>query len=141
MSRPNKGLSHVDGLEGDPETKARLKILLATLSGELLVYEACEELEVGESQFANLRRQMLQAAHDGLKPRPVGWPPRDSEHTDEEFDAMRARIVELERELDLLRTRLELAILPLLQPPRQRRSKRRGQTQPAAAPPRATSSP
>lgn len=50
MARPNKGLGHVDGLKGDPEDKLRLKILLATVTGEMLVDEACDELELGPTR-------------------------------------------------------------------------------------------
>jgi transposase len=115
-------------LQGDPESKYRLKVVLATLTGEMLVDEAYEELGVGPTQFANLRKQMLQGALDGLQPRPVGRPRRVSPRTDEEVQAMEDHIAELEHELTLLRSRLELAILPLLKP--QRRSKSRGQTPP-----------
>jgi hypothetical protein len=115
MARPNKGLGHVDGLQGDPESKFRLKVVLATLSGEMFVDEAYEELGVGPTQFANLRKQVLQGALDALEPRPVGRPRRASQMTDDEVEAMQERIVELERDAKILRTRLELAVLPLLQ--------------------------
>jgi hypothetical protein len=104
----------------------------------MFVDEACEELGIGPTQFANLRKQVLQAALDGLQPKPIGRPRRVSQRTDEEVEAMADRIKELERELTVLRSRLELAILPLLQP--KRRSKSRGQAplgdgpQPTAAP-------
>ncbi|MFN8827788.1 MAG: helix-turn-helix domain-containing protein, partial [Planctomycetota bacterium] len=38
------------------------------------VADACKELGVGPTQFANLREQMLQGALDALEPRPVGRP-------------------------------------------------------------------
>jgi hypothetical protein len=133
MPRPNKGLGHVDGLQGDPETKYRLKVVLATLSGEMLVDEAYEELAIGPTQFANLRKQVLQGALDALQARPVGRPRRVSQHTDEEVEAMANRIAELEHELTLLRSRLELAILPLLKEPRRTKSRR-----PAAPPDQAS---
>lgn len=137
MPRPNKGLGHVDGLQGDPESKYRLKVVLATLTGEMLVDEAYEELEVGPTQFANLRKQTLQAALDGLQPKPVGRPRRASMRTDEEVEAMETHIAELERELTLLRSRLELMILPLLKDPSGSKSRRRRQPpgQRAGAPP------
>ena len=124
MPRPNKGLGHVDGLRGDPEDKFRLKIVLATLTGEMLVDEAYEELGVGPTQFAHLRKQALQSALDGLVPRPQGRPRRAAAKTEEEVEAMERHIVELERELTLLRSRLELAILPLLKGPKRSKSRR-----------------
>ena len=64
MARPNKGLGHVDGLKGDPENKWRLKVVLSTITEDLFVDEACEELAIGPTQFANLRRQVLQGFLD-----------------------------------------------------------------------------
>jgi hypothetical protein len=81
----------------------------------MFVDEAYEELGVGPTQFANLRKQVLQGALDALEPRPVGRPRRASQMTDDEVEAMQERIVELERDAKILRTRLELAVLPLLQ--------------------------
>ncbi len=126
MARPNKGLGHVDGLKGDPEDKLRLKILLATVTGEMLVDEACDELDLGPTQLASLRRQVLQGALEALRARPVGRPRRSAVVTDEEVEAMRQRIVELEQDAVVLRSKLELAILPLLGGPS--RSKRRNRS-------------
>jgi hypothetical protein len=114
MPRPNKGLDHVDSLEGDPESKWRLKVILATLTGEMLVEEAYEELEVGPTQFANLRRQTLQAAVDGLVKKPGGRPRKETSLSAVEVAALQLRNAELERELTELRARVELALLPFL---------------------------
>lgn len=115
MARPNKGLGHVDGLQGDPEDKWRLKVVLATLTGEMLVDEAYDELGIGPTQFASLRKQVLQGALDALQPKPVGRPRRVTARTEEEVEAMAQHIAELERDAAILRSRLELAILPLMQ--------------------------
>jgi len=121
MPRPNKGLDHVDGLQGDPESKWRLKVILATLTGEMLVEEAYDELEVGPTQFANLRRQTLQMALDGLVRKPGGRPRKDLALTADEVAALQARNAELERELVELRARVELALLPFLGKGKKRR--------------------
>jgi len=139
MARPNKGLGHVDGLQGDPESKYRLKVVLATLTGEMLVDEAYDELGIGPTQFANLRKQVLQGALDALQPKPVGRPRRVTQRTEDEVEAMEQRIAELERDEAILRSRLELAILPLLR--ETRRPKSRGRTPPRGDPPRPTASP
>lgn len=124
MPRPNKGLDHVDGLQGDPETKWRLKLLLATLTGEMLVQEVCEELDLGPTQFANLRRQMLQAALDGLTPREGGRPRKEVVVSVDELQALQARNQELERQLAEMRARVELALLPFLGHGKRARKKR-----------------
>lgn len=127
MPRPNKGLGHVDCLEGDPDSKWRLKLILATLSGEMLVDEACDDLDLGPTQFANLRRQTLQTALDGLKPRPGGRPRKQPEALVAELESLRLRNQQLERELAEMRARVELAILPFLG-----KGKRKGRERPEA---------
>src|SRR5262245_44623798 len=114
MPRPNKGLDHVDALDGDPENKWRLKVILATLTGEMLVEEAYDELEIGPTQLASLRRRALQSALDGLVPRAGGRPRKEVTVSAEEVAALRARNAELEKQLTELRARVELAILPYL---------------------------
>lgn len=135
MARPNLGLEHVDRLPGDPEDKFRLKVVLATISGEMLVDEACDELDLGPTQFANLRRKVLLAALEGVQPRPGGRPRRDAAVSPEDVEALQEHVAELERERDLLRARLELAVLPLLQshPKSGRRRKQKPQA-PASEP-------
>jgi hypothetical protein len=114
MVRPNKGLDHVDSLEGDPESKWRVKVILATLTGEMLVEEAYEELEVGPTQFANLRRQTLQGAVDAAVKKPGGRPRKETSLSAAEVAALQLRNAELEREITELRARVELALLPFL---------------------------
>ena len=114
MPRPNKGLGHVDVLEGDQDTKWRLKVILATLTGEMLVEEAYDELAIGPTQFGNLRRQALQGALEALLPRPGGRPRKEAAVSAEELATLRLRNAELERELVELRARVEMAILPFL---------------------------
>jgi transposase-like protein len=131
MARPNKGLRHVDALTGDPETKWRLQLILATLSGEMFVEEACEELEIGPTQFATLRRRVLQGALDALEPRPIGRPSKEVTVSVVEVAALRERNAELEQQLTEMRARVELAILPFLG---KRRRGKRGPAEPEEGP-------
>jgi transposase-like protein len=126
----------VDELPGDPELKFRLKVVLATITGELLVAEACDELDLGPTQFANVRRQALLSALDGLRLRPAGRPRRTANVTPEEVSALRRRVAELERERRLLLAKLEVALLPLLQqrPKSNRRAPPAAAARPASAP-------
>jgi hypothetical protein len=98
----------------------------------MLVDEAYEELCVGPTQFANLRKQVLQGAVDGARPKPVGRPRRVTTKTEEEVEAMERRIEELEHELEVLRARIEISVLPLLQkiPRKQGRAQAAGQAPP-----------
>jgi transposase-like protein len=101
----------VDRLEGGDAEKRRLKIVLETLSGELSIEQACEELGVSASRFHELRREALQAALDGLTPGPSGRPkhtdvPSDPEHV----KAVERENAELKRELLASYVRTEIAL-------------------------------
>lgn len=111
MARPSKGVDHVDGLQGDARSKQRLKALLATIVGERTVQMACELLGIGPTHFDNLRRLVLQAALDALRPKRVGRPPKVSTRTEAEYRALERRNAELEHEVVLLRAQVEVARL------------------------------
>jgi hypothetical protein len=49
------GPEYIDQLSGAVEEKERLKTILATLSGDKRVLEACAELGIGETRFHQLR--------------------------------------------------------------------------------------
>ena len=122
MARPNKGLDHIDGLQGDRTEKHRLRCILSTLLGLRSVAEVCIELAIGRTYFAMLRVRVLQACLDALAARPTGRPRRVPVEVQQEIAAMRQRIAELEQENRLLNARLELATLPL---PRRSKSRPR----------------
>jgi Helix-turn-helix domain len=107
------GPEYVEKLQGPQDAKRRLEIILRTLAGTCRVQEACAELGVSEARFHQLRQEALQAALDGLTPRPAGRPaapPAD------------VRVAELEQQKEALRlellaaqTREEIAlVLPRL---------------------------
>lgn len=73
--RPPLGLGHVDRFPGSDEARARMRIILATLSGEKTIPEACAELRIGESRFHELRNEFLAKGIEWLEPKPLGRPP------------------------------------------------------------------
>jgi hypothetical protein len=83
---------YIDELDGAAEDKRRLKVILATGSGEARLFESCKTLEVGETRFRQLCRQALQGALDGIKPKPPGRPGKA-------LTADTQRVAELERVL------------------------------------------
>lgn len=130
MARPTKGLDHVDDLPGDPDAKFRLKVILATITGHMLVEEAADEIDVGPTQFANLRRQMLQGALSALELRPGGRPRKQVEIAEVDITALRAENAQLRRELQEMRARVELAVLPLVRSGAGRKSRPRARPEP-----------
>lgn len=108
--RPNKGLGHVDGLDADATQKERLRVILATISGELSVQDACAELGIGRARFSELRRLALQGACDSLRPGSPGRPRTRDVERDEELDALRAECKQLESEASAAQLKAELAL-------------------------------
>ncbi len=108
--RPSDGLAHVDRLEGDEESKRRLRVVLATLTGEMIVVDACERLGVGESRLHDLRRQALEGALAGLTPGVPGRPKSVEEPTGDRLGELEREIRELRIELEAAYVRTELAL-------------------------------
>jgi len=106
--RPS-GPEFVDKLAGGEKAKARLKVLLETLAGERRVFDACEQLGIGEARFDQLRLVALRAALEALEDRPAGRPPRTPGEAEAELAQLRGRIAELEAEQRVLIVRAELA--------------------------------
>jgi hypothetical protein len=84
--------------EGSIEDKRRLRAIFDTCYGAR-VLQTCDELDIGETRFRQLRERALDGALDAIRPRPSGRPGKQTRS-----DA--ARIRELEQEL--AETKLEL---------------------------------
>jgi hypothetical protein len=110
MGRPNKGVGHVDKLDGDEYQKERLKTILETITGERSVQEACEALGIGRARFSELRSIALQSACDGLAPGKPGRPRTRDPERDAELEALRSERDRLRRERDTVWIRAELAL-------------------------------
>jgi hypothetical protein len=127
----------VDKLDGSPEAKKRLMVILETMTGICRTLEACERLGICEQRFDQIRIEGLQAALTALEHKPVGRKPRQPSADEEAgVPALRKQIAQLEAELSAALIRAEVAIaLPqvgaadqkkttMTNPPRSRRSKK-----------------
>jgi transposase-like protein len=113
----------VDALEGSGEAKARLTAVLRTLRGEWTIEEACRELGLGAARFHEIRREALEGALAALSPRAGGRPALPAE--DPEVGTLRARVRDLEQELEVARIRSEIALaMPHVVKPPQEAEKR-----------------
>jgi transposase InsO family protein len=123
MSRPTKGVEHVESLAGDETAKRRLRAVLRTIAGDLAVEEACRELSISPARFHELREEALEGALRALEPKPAGRPP--APEPDPELAALRKKNADLERDLEAAHIRTEIAIVMphLLKPPQGRRKK------------------
>jgi hypothetical protein len=110
------GPEYIDKLVGDSETKDRLKAILDTLYGQARLLEVCDQLDIRETRFHQLREIALQGALSALTPRPAGRPSRASAPPGDEIHVLRQRVAELERALLEAQVREEIAlVLPHLQ--------------------------
>jgi multidrug efflux pump subunit AcrA (membrane-fusion protein) len=108
------GLAHVERkVEASDLAKLRLKMILATLSGELTIPEACARLEINESRFHKLRDDWLQAAAARLEPVRPGRRPAPVSPDAARVAELQAQVRELEVQLQAASVRAELAhVLP-----------------------------
>lgn len=108
--RPSLGTAHVDKLAASDPGRERLRLVLATISGEITVAEASQQLGIGPSRFHALRQELLQAAvsrADGLPSAPMA----DSEAADVELAKLRHENQELRIALEASRIREEIAVV------------------------------
>jgi hypothetical protein len=106
--RTPSGPDSVDVLPGSAKAKERVRVILETMTGGLRVHEACAQLDVCEQRVRQLRTTMLQAAIDSVEDRPAGRPAQAEEPG--EVAALRARVAELERQLQAARLSAEIAV-------------------------------
>ena len=112
MSRRGRkptGPNLVERLEGSERAKARLKIILETLSGQRTIPDACDELGIQESMFHRVRSEVLQTALSRLEPRPLGRPPQRPPPHDLRVAELEEENLRLHIELKAAEVRRELA--------------------------------
>ena len=107
--RKPTGPQLVERLEGSSHAKARLKVILETLSGRWTIPDACEELGIQETMFHKLRSEVLQTALGRLEPRPLGRRPQLPSPQDEELLRLAAKNRKLQIELQAAEVRRDLA--------------------------------
>lgn len=108
--RPNLGARHVAGLCGSEDAKSRLSAVLRTLTGETSLKDACLELGIGPSRFAEIRTEALLGALSALEPKPAGRPPSRSEK-DPVVDELESKVASLERELKVAEAHAEVTTI------------------------------
>lgn len=108
--RKPSGPEYVDRLQGSPEARERLTVILETLAGHCRVQEACAQLGIAETRFHQIRSAALQAALDQLEPQPVGRPPRSEPENADRIQQLEGRVHQLEIELRGVQARAEIAL-------------------------------
>jgi hypothetical protein len=103
------GPALVAHLDGSPRAKERLKLVIATLAGQVTVVSACRKLGISEAMFYKLRNRVLQVCLEDLEPKPVGRPPQMVPEDRERMNALVTEVEDLQNELAAQTVRLELA--------------------------------
>lgn len=107
--RPPLKSALVDALQGPLETKRRLRVILATVSGEMTVAQACEELSIGETRFFDLRRQALESALAGIEPGEPGRPAQTETPDAVKVKQLQKQLDDVKYELYTAKVKAELA--------------------------------
>jgi transposase-like protein len=108
--RPPEGPKLVERLDGSPQAKQRLAVILQTITGETTVEAACAELDIGEAAFHKLRQRTLQDAVTSLEPRPAGRPPTPVSPEAEQVTELQKQMRELKIDLRAAQIRTEIAL-------------------------------
>ena len=111
VGRPPLGAAHVDKLEGGEESKLRLAVVLRTLTGELSIETACEELGISPAQLHRLRDRALQGALAALEPGTPGRPPSTPPEESARVQSLEAEVRELKIDLRATQLREEIAVI------------------------------
>ncbi len=110
MARPPNGPDMVDGTEGSPDAKARLKVILETIAGTKTIAEACGVLGMCEAAFFKLRTRVVQEAVEGLEPRKPGRKPRETSVDEAKIRGLESEVEKLRRALRAAELREQLGL-------------------------------
>jgi len=109
LGRKPQGTELVDAMVGSQHAKARLKAFLETLSGEVSVDVACQQLGICQSRFFEQRTEWLHESIGLLEPRMPGRPRKaEPSISAEEAQSLRRRVQELEARAAAVEVQAEL---------------------------------
>ena len=109
--RPPLGPELAERVEGSAPAKERLRLILATLAGQMPVPEACERLGLSEARFHELRQECLHAAAATLEPKPLGRPVAQVTAEAQEIASLKQQVQALKIDLRAAQIHEELALL------------------------------
>jgi hypothetical protein len=107
--RKPMGAKLAQHLEGSSLAKQRLEGILATITGELSIPEACQQLGISEARLYQLRTEVLEAALSCLEPRPAGRPPRVESAESQQVAQLKGQLEDAQWELKAVEVRAVVA--------------------------------
>jgi hypothetical protein len=128
----------VEHFDADPNAKRRLQVLLQTISGEISVPDACNQLNISQARFFELRATMLEAALHSLEPKPAGRPVHPIDPASQHIEQLEQQILDLRVHLHAAQLREEIALaMPHLAKRQRSKSKKKSasnqKTRPASS--------
>ncbi len=121
------GPALVQNLDGSDRAKQRLEVILATITGQMTIDQACECLVIGPSRFYQMRTEVLEASLKHLEPRLIGRPAHVQTAEEARCDELQQQVEQLRAELKISGVREEIArAMPHLAEDRQPLKKTKG---------------
>ena len=118
------GPALVQNLDGSQRAKQRLEVILATITGQITIEQACQRLVIGPSRFYQMRTEVLEASLEYLEPRPMGRPAHVQTAEEARCDELQQQVEQLRAELKISGVREEIArAMPHLAEDRERLKK------------------
>ena len=111
MGRKTTGAAIAQTLGGSALAKKRMEMIIATLSGELSVGEACEVLSINEAMFYKLRNRYLEESVALLEPRKTGRKRADPTTEEATIALQQKEISQLKLALEAQRIQTEIALV------------------------------
>lgn len=109
--RRPKGSALVEKYAGSDEAKSRLKMILATVAGEMTVAEACQQLGVSETRFCQIRDEAYGGALLELEAGVPGRPRVETTEEQKQIGQLEAQVKRLKIELWAAEIRTKIAVV------------------------------
>lgn len=107
--RKPTGPALVQNLDGSERAKQRLEVILATITGQMTIEQACDRLAIGQSRFYKLRTEVLEASLKHLEPRVMGRPAHVQTAEEARCEELQEQVEQLRAELKISGVREEIA--------------------------------
>ena len=105
----------VEHLDASPVARERLKAIVATLTGQCRLQQACAQLGLSEPRLQQLRQQFLQGALASLEPGRAGRPAKVATVAEMRVQRLEAELAALRLDYQAALVRAEVnAVLPLV---------------------------
>jgi len=111
LGRKTMGPKLAENAAGSALAKQRLRLILETVSGQIPIPQACEELGISEAMFHKMRTRFIDEAAGLLEPRKSGPKAEEISPEQAKIERLESQVRELSIDLEASRIRTELALV------------------------------